>query len=143
MRHAMSRFMIVSMFLCGMLAACAAPEPSLYQRLGGTEGIAAIVDEFVTNTKADPVIAKRFFGADIPRTKQFMTDLFCQEAGGPCKYTGRSLKEIHRGMTITDAEFDGMAANMRLALSQFSVPPRETREFMTMFESMRGDVVGQ
>src|SRR5213078_360663 len=46
------------------LTACASmssePAPSLYRRLGGREGIAGVVDAFVTNALADPRIGPAF-----------------------------------------------------------------------------------
>ena len=56
------RLTVVGLLILGVLAldACTSrPEPTLYQRLGGTEGIAAVVDEFVDNVRADPRINKR------------------------------------------------------------------------------------
>ncbi len=125
------------------MAGCAAQEPSLYQRLGGTEGISMVVDDFVDNVRADPTIDKRFAGADVAQTKRMLTELFCQDTGGPCKYTGRSLKDIHRGMDISNAEFDAMAADLMRSLDTFKLPSRERGEMMALFTSLRGDVVGQ
>lgn len=126
------------------LAACAGkPEPTLYQRLGGTEGIAAVVDDFVDNVRADPRINKRFEGVDLNHTKAMLTDLVCQASGGPCKYTGRSVKDIHRGMDISDTEFDDMMSDMSKTLDKFKLPPRERTDVMNLLMSMRGDVVGQ
>lgn len=126
-----------------LLAACAAREPSLYQRLGGTPGIAAVVDDFVDNVRADPMINKRFAAADIPHTKQMLTELFCQHTGGPCKYSGRSMKDIHRGMDIRADEFNAMAGDMTKTLDKFKLPAREKGEVINLLASMRGDVVGQ
>jgi hemoglobin len=132
----------IAVFAVVLLAACAAREPSLYQRLGGTPGIAAVMDSFVDNVRADPMINKRFAGADIPHTKQMLTELFCKATGGPCEYTGRSLKDIHRGMDISDPEFNAMAADLTKTLDTFKLPDRERREVMNLFNSLRGDVVG-
>src|SRR5215469_7684806 len=69
-----------------LLAACAQSQPTLYQRLGGTPGIAAVVDDFVDNVRADPLIGKRFQGVDIDHTKAMLTELICKGSGGPCAY---------------------------------------------------------
>ena len=126
------------------LAACATQsEPTLYQRLGGTPGIAAVVDDFVDNVRADPVINKRFQGVDIDHTKAMLTELICKDSGGPCAYTGRSMKETHRGMDISDAEFNAMAGDMAKTLDKFKLPQRERTEVLNLLNSMRGDIVGQ
>jgi len=126
-----------------LLSACASSEPSLYQRLGGTPGIAAVMDDFVDNVRADPAIGKRFVAADIPHTKQMLTELVCQASGGPCKYSGRSMKEIHRGMGIRDDEFNAMVGDMNKTLDKFRLPQRERGEVLSLLASLKGDIVGQ
>ena len=133
----------VAVFAVVLLAACAQPEPSLYQRLGGTPGIAAVVDDFVDTVRADPMIGKRFQAADIAHTKAMLTELICQASGGPCTYTGRSMKDIHRGMDISDAEFNDMAGDMAKTLDKFKLPQREKTDVLNLLASLRGDVVGQ
>lgn len=132
-----------AVFAVVLLAACAQSEPSLYQRLGGTPGIAAVVDDFVDNVRADPMIGKRFQGADIAHTKQMLTELICQDSGGPCTYSGRSMKDIHRGMDISDAEFNDMAGDMAKTLDKFKLPQREKADVLNLLASLRGDIVGQ
>ena len=126
-----------------LLAACAQSQPTLYQRLGGTPGIAAVVDDFVDNVRADPLIGKRFQGVDIDHTKAMLTELICKGSGGPCAYTGRSMKDTHRGMDISDAEFNAMAGDMAKTLEKFKLPQRERTDVLNLLNSMRGDVVGQ
>ena len=126
------------------LAACAAQsEPTLYQRLGGMPGIAAVTDDFVDNVRADPLIGKRFQGVDIDHTKAMLTELICKGSGGPCAYTGRSMKDTHRGMDISDAEFNAMAGDMAKTLDKFKLPQRERTDVMNLLGSLRGDIVGQ
>ena len=72
-----------------------------------------------------------------------LTDLVCQASGGPCKYTGRSMKDVHRGMDISNAEFDDMMNDMSKTLDKFQLPPREHNDVMSLLVSMRGDIVGQ
>jgi hemoglobin len=139
-----TRARILALLAIVALAGCAGQsEPTLYQRLGGTPGIAAVVDDFVDNVRADPMIGKRFQGVDIDHTKAMLTELFCKASGGPCAYTGRSMKDTHRGMDISDAEFNAMASDMAKTLDKFKLPQRERSEVLALLNSMRGDVVGQ
>ncbi len=139
----MVRLLAVVLMVGVVAASCTTKEPSLYDRLGGTPGIAAVVDDFVANVAADPAINKRFAGADLPKLKRLLVEQFCEASGGPCKYSGRSMKESHRGMDIKDAEFNAMAADMTKTLDKFKVPPREKGEVLKLLASMRGDIVGQ
>lgn len=127
------------------LAACARvpEERTLYQRLGGEPAIAAVVDDFVANVAADPVINQRFARTDIPKLKKLLVEQVCEASGGGCKYTGRSMRESHRGMNITVAEFNAMGADMIKTLEKFNVPPRERDELMALLGSMNKEIVGQ
>jgi len=137
------RWFTVVLLAVGLGAACTTKEPSLYDRLGGTPGIAAVVDDFVANIAADTAINRRFAGADIPKLKRLLVEQICQASGGPCKYSGRSMPESHRGMAITDADFNAMAGDMTKTLDKFNVPSREKGEVMKLLSSMRGDIVGK
>ena len=88
----------------------AAPAKSLYERLGGTPGITAVVEEFVTTTGKDPRIEQFFVNADIPRLKKLMVEQICQNTGGPCHYTGKTMKESHATMHVKGGDFDAFVS---------------------------------
>ena len=93
------------------LVACATmgdPPPTLYKRLGGREGIALVVGDFVANMAGDSRVNARFKdmkGPDVERLKSNLSDQICDATGGPCSYLGRDMKTAHTGMKITDAEW--------------------------------------
>lgn len=129
----------------GSLLGCAStPEPkTLYDRLGGQPAVAAVVDDFVANIAADPVINQRFARTDIPKLKRLLNEQICEATGGGCKYTGRNMRESHRGMRISTAEFNAMGADMMMTLEKFNVPPREKDEVMALLGSMGPEIVDQ
>src|SRR5262249_57903479 len=98
------------------LAACASAPPdtastgpTLYQRLGGREAIKLVVDDFVANMAADPRVNGRFKGLDAARVAKLQTNLadqICDASGGPCAYLGQDMKTVHKGMSITEAEWN-------------------------------------
>jgi hemoglobin len=84
-------------------------ETSLYQRLGGYDVIAAVVDELFALLRADPRFSRFGMGRSIDshqRSRQLLVDQICQLAGGPCFYIGRDMKTCHAGLGITDREAD-------------------------------------
>lgn len=134
------------------LAACAtvsppAPAgPSLYKRLGGREAIAQVVDDFVANVVADQRIAGRFKGlqpAAVFRLKAHLADQICAATGGPCAYLGRDMKTAHKGMGITEAEWNATVEALVKALDRHRVPDREKGELLALLGSMKQDIVGQ
>src|SRR5713226_836817 len=104
---------------------------SLYDRLGGKPAITAVVDDFIGNVAGDTRINKRFATADIPRLKTMLVSQICQASGGPCAYTGASMKDAHKGMKITDAEFSALVEDLVKSLDKFSVPAQEKGELLT------------
>ena len=134
------------------LAACASapPEtpagPTLYQRLGGREGIKGVVDDFVANMAADPRVNGRFKGLDAGRVAKLQTnfaDQICDATGGPCAYLGRDMKTAHAGMRITDAEWTATVEDLVKALDKFKVGSKEQQELLAILGPMKKDIVGQ
>jgi len=116
---------------------------SLYDRLGGKPAITAVVDDFIGNVAGDTRINKRFATADIPRLKTMLVNQICQASGGPCTYTGASMKDAHKGMKITDAEFNALVEDLVKSLDKFKVPAQEKGELLTALGGMKGDIVNQ
>ena len=114
---------------------------SLFDRLGGIDPITAVVDEFVNRLVADPRVKGRFASTDVKRFKMLNTELVCQSTGGPCKYSGRAMKDTHNGMRISQAEFDLTAGHLAATLKKFKVPKQETNELMGIIGSLRKDIV--
>ena len=122
------------------MAAPPAP-PSLYQRLGGQQAITAVVDDFVANVAADKRINRYFRKADIPHLKMALVDQLCQATGGPCTYTGGSMREVHHGMKITSKAFDALVQDLVKTLNKFNVPQPEQQELLGLLGPMKTDIV--
>src|SRR5688500_13257669 len=114
---------------------------SLYERLGGLDAITAVVKEFVQVTKNDPRISMFFTIADEPRLERLMVEQICEGTGGPCKYSGKSMKESHTGMKVKPEDFEAFMDDLAKTLDGFKVPPREKAELLAAFRAMQQDVV--
>jgi hemoglobin len=114
---------------------------SLYDRLGGKTAITAVIDTFVAHVAADPRINKKFARSNIPRVKAELVDQVCVQTGGPCTYSGRSMKEAHRGMKVTEGEFNALVEDLTAALNAFKVPAKEQNELVSALGAMKGDIV--
>lgn len=118
-------------------------ELSLYQRLGGYDVIATIVDEVLARMREDPKFA-RFAARSTDsrnRTRQLLVDQMCALAGGPCVYIGRDMKTSHAGLRITEDEWEASLRHTRDALEQQRVGERERQDFLELFERYRADIV--
>ena len=144
-----TRGLVALLLLVGGLGACAtmgAEPPSLYKRLGGREGIALVVDDFVANMVADPRVNARFQGMQPPavfKLKSNLSDQICDAAGGPCSYLGRDMKATHTGMNITDAEWKATVENLVKALDKRQVGAKEKSELLGLLGPMKGEIVGR
>jgi len=123
------------------------PEPSLYERLGGVYNIATVVDDFIERLYIDDILnanPKIKEARDrVPKAglKFRVTALVCQVTGGPEKYTGRTMKEAHRHLNITEKEWQAMLADFTKSLDKFKVPGREQKELIAIVESTKKDIV--
>jgi hemoglobin len=117
---------------------------SLYERLGGYNAIAAVVDDFVGRLVADKQFERFFVGHSTDskkRIRQHIVDQFCAAAGGPCIYTGRTMKDSHVGLNISEADWDAAAKHLVATLDKFKVPEPEKKELLAFVTSLRADIV--
>ncbi len=123
------------------------PEESLYERLGGVNAIAMVVDRFsdeiVKNPKLtmNPAVKEWNKTGQLPGLK-FMRTLWVSKAtGGPFEYTGKDMREAHKDLNITSEEFDEVGAEIGRALDHFKVPARERQELLAAIVARKGEVV--
>ena len=114
---------------------------SLFKRLGGKNAIVAVVDEFVARVGADQRINKFFAHTDLKKLKMHLVNQICEASGGPCKYTGRSMKETHMGMGVGSADFNALVEDLVAALDKFKVGAREKKELLSVLGRMMSDIV--
>jgi len=119
----------------------AADDRSLYERLGGTGPITAVVGKFVTIVGGDKRINGYFAKADLVQLKKHLINMVCQASGGPCEYTGRDMKTTHKGMGVTNAAFGALVEDLVEALDTFNVPEREKGELLGVLGPMQKDIV--
>lgn len=121
------------------------PKPkSLYERLGNKEGIAKVVDSFVKNLQSNDVTKKRFAKLSKDRLDKFrqnLVDQICHETGGDCEYTGKDMKAAHKGMKITEAEWNATISALKAAMEENSVGETEADDLFALVAPMKDDIV--
>lgn len=116
---------------------------SLYERLGGTDGITRIANDLVDIHVRNPTIARRYVDSDLPAVKKAAAEFFISGTGGPDVYTGKDMVAAHRGMNISNDEFMAVLDDVIEALGKNGIPKPEQEEVLFIFFGMKGDVVGQ
>jgi hemoglobin len=145
MKRATVFALVLSLLLTMSATAMAATqEKSLYERVGGYNALAAVVDDFVGRLIGDKQFEKFFTGASTDtkkRIRQHILDQFCAATGGPCVYMGREMKTSHAGLGITNAEWDAAAKHLVASLDKFKVPEKEKGEILAFVVSLKKDIV--
>lgn len=122
-------------------------EKSLYDRLGGVYAIASVVDDFIERLlvndilNANPAIKEARDRVPKAGLKYRVTELVCEVTGGPQKYTGRSMKDSHKHLNITEKEWDAMLADFKVTLNMFKVPTKEQEELIGIIATTKADIV--
>lgn len=118
----------------------AASDDSLYRAFGEKAGLHRITDDFVANLLADPRTSPYFDGVTIRRLKEKLFEHFCELTGGPCEYTGRTMKRSHEGLNINRAAFNATIEDLQKAMDKNDVPFRSQNKLLAKLAPMYRDI---
>jgi hemoglobin len=122
-------------------------QPSLYERLGGVYSIATVVDDFIDRIMVDPRlnanprVDEAHHRVSPAGFKYLVTEMVCWATGGPQKYTGRSMRDSHKDLMITEAEWQASLDDFQQTLDKFQVPQTEQEELKAIVASTKADIV--
>jgi hemoglobin len=120
---------------------------SLYDRLGGIYVIATAVDDFIDRIMVDdrlnanPRVDEAHHRVLPPGFKYLVTEQVAEAAGGPQRYTGRSMEDTHRDLLITEDEWDAFVDDFNQTLDKFEVPQQERLELLAIIGSTKEAIV--
>ena len=121
-------------------------EKSLFDRLGGTEGISSIVDNIVDNHLKNPVINAKFSHLK-PGTesyemfKRHVKEFLAAGTGGTAKYTGKDMVATHTGFSITGKEFLSTTDDVLMALDSHNIDEETKKDMLYILYSMKDAVM--
>lgn len=119
-------------------------EKSLYDRLGGYDGVTAFANDLLPRLQGDSQLG-RFWqnrGSDgIAREKQLLIDYLCHVAGGPMYYTGRDMKTSHKGMKISESDWSLFLKHAAATMEALRVPKRECDDIVAFVLGLKRDIV--
>ena len=125
-------------------AALADTSPTLYNRLGGYDALAAVTDDFIMRLATDLQLGRFFVGHStdsVHRIRQLVLDQLCAATGGPCYYIGRDMKTAHAGMHISQADWDAAVKDLGATMAKFKVPAKEQGEVAAAIGSLKPQIV--
>ncbi|MEL7538200.1 MAG: group 1 truncated hemoglobin [Pseudomonadota bacterium] len=121
--------------------------PSLYDRLGGGDGIRQIVQGFYFHVFLDPRVAGFFGDFDSERLLAHQREFLTYVLGGPHPYSGRSLRAAHSRLVdefgLDDSHFNAVSECLAMTLNDFDVDAATVDAVLAVVESVRDDVLGR
>ncbi len=117
------------------------PQPTLYDRLGGIDSIAVVVDDFIDRVMADarlnanPAVNEVHHKVPPPGFKYLVTEMVGWATGGPQNYTGRSMRDSHQDLNITPKEWEAFMDDFQQTLGKFKAPAAEQAELKAIVQS--------
>jgi hemoglobin len=133
-----------------VLSGCGSNQPGtqvntpslLYDALGGQDRITQISETFLGNVAADDRINGLIAKSDTSKLLSQLTDLLCEETGGPQVYTGPDPFAASQGLHITDDQWDAAVEDLNAAMKTLKVPDTTQAGLLGIVEPMKTDVVG-
>ncbi|WP_303918165.1 group 1 truncated hemoglobin [Draconibacterium sediminis] len=122
-------------------------EQSLYERLGGIEGITSIVDDIVENHMSNPAVNKRFLPlkddpAHFAEVRQHLINFLAAGSGGPQEYTGKDMLSSHKGMNISQGEYMHVIDDIMKALTKNNIDEQTQKDVLAIAYSLKGEIAG-
>lgn len=133
----------LSAFLMATSASAAHADDSLFQDMGGETGMHKIVDASMSNYLSDARIKAQFDDVDIDWLKGQLYVQFCQLAGGPCAYKGHDMHTVHKGMHLTDTQFNALVEDLQKAMDTCDVSFRTQNRFLAILAPMESQMVAK
>ena len=132
---------LAAVFLVLAIAACQS-HSTLYQQLGGADGVDSLVTRFMERIGNDPRIAARFADTDPARFHRLLSAQICSISNGGCVYDGDSMAQVHAGMNIRPAEFNALVEDLVSAMNDEGLPQTVQNQLLARLAPMQGDIVG-
>lgn len=115
-------------------------EDTLYERIGGEEGIASMVDSFYDQVVEDPVLESYFKNVPIDRLRRMQRELFGAATGGPIIYSGRPLRDVHQGLNISRTELQRFIDILIATLESRNISENDVRDIIARVNLYADDI---
>jgi hemoglobin len=116
---------------------------SLYERLGGKEGVAAIANDIVERHWVNPIIKARFLKHDIDSLKRLSEEFLSMGSGGPAEYSGRDMRTAHTGLNLNERELVAVIDDALAVLDARGVDAVTRNEVLAILYSFKDEILHQ
>jgi hemoglobin len=115
---------------------------SIYDEIGGREGVVVAVDTFYDHVMADDVLASYFAATDMTRQKRHLRTFLAAAVGSPERYEGRDMAGAHAGLAITGDAFGRVVGHLVTTLDGLGVAPSTIAAVGDTLTPLRARIVG-
>lgn len=116
-------------------------DDALYRALGGQDGLRRLMADFVPRVKADPQIGVFFKDTNLEELQKQLTQQFCLLAGGPCRYEGANMKNVHADFQIRKADFNRLVELLQQSMDARQIPFAAQNRMLAQLAPMHRDVI--
>ena len=116
-------------------------DETVFDRLGGHDAVESVVNDFYDRVLSDERVIHHFEDSDTTELRAHQVQFISAVTGGPVEYSGDEMREAHRGMGITDEEFDVVADHLDTALAENDVADEDREQVLTEVEELRPEIV--
>lgn len=121
---------------------------TLFERLGGRNGISNIVDDTVENHMNNPEVNARFLPyrekpERLAIIKQHTIDFFSAGSGGPAVYSGKDMVTTHTGMNINPTEYMHVMDDIFAALDKNNIDEDTKKDVLAILWSLKGMIISK
>jgi len=118
-------------------------QQSLFDRLGGAKGVAAVVDDMYRRILADPELAAFFVNTDMQRLQRMQYHFMASALDGPVHYSGAELNAIHKGRGITGHHFAKFCGHFADAIESHGASKHEIDQALGRLATYHGKITGE
>ena len=118
-------------------------DESLYDRVGGAEGIEGLIDEFYGRVLTDDELRPFFAHTDMAKLRRMQAELFASALGGPTRYAGMTLADAHRGRGIGPRHLTAFVGHLLDTLQATDLDADDVDAVVDHINQLAGEITGE
>jgi hemoglobin len=115
---------------------------SLYDRVGGAEGVKNMVATFYSKVVADAALRPFFNDVALNKLRRMQIEFFTAALDGPSRYTGRPLIHAHHGLNITRQHFQAFVGHLFETLAHYPLGEDDRYAIISRINTYADDIIG-
>ncbi len=117
-------------------------QQTLFERVGGEQAIAELIDQFYDRVVADPELKPFFRNVSMVKLRRMQRDFFSAALDGPINYTGRPLGYVHHGRGITKHHFSLYVGHLINTLQNIALKEQDVQDIISRINTYADEITG-